>query len=110
MSEREQKIKAGIRKGINLVKAGKLNDQDDPYMVVAGFAIEQVPDVSFGEITSAIQEMRAAHEWTANMLGRLLGPSSTVSELLVGPSLRKALIWRAFIFGGTDSKRARDAK
>ena len=69
MSEREQKIKAGIRKGINLVKAGKLNDQDDPYMVVAGFAIEQVPDVSFGEITSAIQEMRAAHEWTANMLG-----------------------------------------
>jgi hypothetical protein len=73
MSEREQKIKAGIRKGINLVKAGKLNDQDDPYMVVAGFAIEQVPDVSFGEITSAIQEMRAAHEWTANMLGRLLG-------------------------------------
>ena len=38
------------------------------------------------------------------------GPSSTVSELFVGPSLRKILIWRAFIFGGTDSKRARDAK
>jgi hypothetical protein len=37
-------------------------------------------------------------------------PSSTVSELFVGPSLRKILIWRAFIFGGTDSKRARDAK
>jgi hypothetical protein len=37
-------------------------------------------------------------------------PSSTVFELLVGSSLRKALIWRAFIFGGTDSKRERDAK
>jgi hypothetical protein len=40
----------------------------------------------------------------------IYSPSSTVFELLVGPSLRKALNWRAFIFGGTDSKRARDAK
>jgi hypothetical protein len=35
---------------------------------------------------------------------------STVSELLVWLSLRKALIWSVFIFGGTDSKRLRDAK
>jgi hypothetical protein len=40
----------------------------------------------------------------------LSDPSSTVSELPIGPSLRKALIWRAVIFGGTDSKRSRDAK
>jgi hypothetical protein len=41
---------------------------------------------------------------------RFSHPSSTVSELPIGPSLRKALIWRAVIFGGTDSKRSRDAK
>jgi hypothetical protein len=33
MRERKEKIKAGIRKGINLIKAGKINDQDDPYML-----------------------------------------------------------------------------
>ena len=54
-------------------------------------------------------EVRIARELEGFRQMRL-DPSSTVSELLVGPSLRKALIWRAFIFGGTDSKRTRDAK
>lgn len=80
MRERKEKIKAGIRKGINLIKAGKINDQDDPYMLVAGLAIEHVPDVSFGEVNSALQEMQAAHVWTANVLGRLLWGAARIIE------------------------------
>jgi hypothetical protein len=53
---------------------------------------------------------RIRHRVATNAVRLQLDPSSTVSEVLVGSSLRKALIWRAFIFGGADSKRARDAK
>ncbi|MCW5695331.1 MAG: hypothetical protein KIS96_01220 [Bauldia sp.] len=70
MTDRSELIRAGVKKGVDLIMQGQF-EGENPWEVVAAFAYDAAADVTMGELQEAIDDLAK----TTEMIGTLLKPA-----------------------------------